>query len=142
MSLKRVSLALALAVGISGCIVAPMAFAAKNSSYKVSIKSLSKQHSTSSGTTLSGTWSDAKLGKGTLTGTLKIPLTKLTYARKGYGTFSTTTYHCAKEKFSPPTFAGCWKVTKATGTFAGMTGGGTFTGNIDGHSVYVGAVKY
>jgi hypothetical protein len=141
MSIKRMALSMTLVVAIAGCLSVPLAFAASKS-YKVSIQSFSIQHSTATGTTLSGTWHAAKLGRGTLTGTLVIPLTKLTYKRNGYGTFSTTTYNCKQQSYTPPTFAGCWKVTRATGKFKGMTGRGTFTGNIKGNADYVGSVKY
>jgi hypothetical protein len=93
------------------------------------------------GTTLKGTWHDKTLGHGTAKGTLHVPLTKLTFSRKG-GTFSTTTYNCAYQKVTPPTFSGCWKVTKGTGRFKGMKGGGKLEGNFDGHATYHGTVRY
>ncbi len=137
MSMKRISLVVALATAVSGAaVVAPVAFA--RSSQNVSITLLTKQH----GTNLSGSWHAQGLGSGSVKGTLVIPLTKLTLTRGGYGSFSTTTFHCSNEHFTPPTFTGCWKVVHATGKFKGMTGGGKFAGNISGHTTYNGTVKY
>jgi hypothetical protein len=142
MSLKRMSLVTALALAIAACFSATVVFGAskphKAKSHKVKIKIVTTQ----TGTKLAGTWSDAALGKGTATGTLVVPLTKLTLTRTGGGSFSTTTYNCPQQKFTPPTFAGCWKVVKGTGKFKGMTGKGLLAGTLTGPSYYTGPVKY
>ena len=138
MSMKRISVAALVATAASGCLTIPhLALAKSKSSHHVSIKLLTKQK----GTVLTGTFSDKVLGHGTAKGTLHIPLTKLTYKVKG-GSFSTTTPHCKTETYTPPTYTGCWKISKATGKFKGMTGSGTLSGNVDGHSIYKGTVKY
>jgi hypothetical protein len=137
MSLKRMSLVTALAFAIAACFSAAVVFGASKS-HAVKIKIVTKQ----TGTKLKGTWSDAALGNGSVKGTLVVPLTKLTLTRTGGGTFSTTTYNCPQQKFTPPTFTGCWKVVKGTGKFKGMTGKGLLAGTLTGPSTYTGTVKY
>jgi hypothetical protein len=136
MTLRRIPIAIAAAAIAAGLALAPAAGAA--SSHKVSLK----LNGPPKGTKISGTWTEKTLGKGTLKGTLHIPVTILTFTAKG-GTFTTTTdVPCKSEKVTLPTYKGCWKVTKGTGKFKGIKGGGKLSGNFDGHATYKGKLKY
>jgi hypothetical protein len=136
MTLRRIPIAIAAAAVAAGLALAPAAGAA--SSHKVSLK----LNGPAKGTTITGTWTEKSLGKGTLKGTLHIPVTVLTFTAKG-GTFTTTTdIPCKSEAVTPPTFKGCWKVVKGTGKFKGISGGGSLFGNLDGHATYNGTLKY
>ncbi len=135
MNKSRIALTALLSSVLALGLMAPIASAKKT--YKVAIK----MNTPPKGTTLKGTWHEKTLGKGTAKGTLHVPLTKLTFTTKG-GTFSTTSYDCSYQVVSPPTFKGCWKITKGTGKFKGITGGGKLEGNFDGHATYHGKVRF
>lgn len=136
MSLKRTSLGVVVTVAVSAGLLSPIASNAA-SSRSVTIK----LNGPPKGTKISGTYTSNKLGKGKIKGTLNIPLTKLTFTTKG-GTFKTTTFKCSSEKVTPPTYRGCWKVTKGTGKFRGMKGSGKLSGNFNGRATYSGKVRY
>jgi hypothetical protein len=135
MTLRRISIAIAVAA-VAAALAVPSLAAAKTHKVKLVMFGPAK------GTTITGTWKEKKLGKGTLKGTLHIPVTVLTFTTKG-GTFTTTTdIPCKSEAVTPPTFKGCWKVIKGTGKFKGASGGGKLHGNLDGHAFYNGKLKY
>lgn len=134
---SRTRVLTALAVMTAAALLIPAAGSTAAKSRNVAIK----MNTPPKGTTLKGTWSEKTLGRGTARGTLRVPLTKLTFKTRG-GTFSTTTYDCPEQKVSPPTFRGCWRVTKGTGKFKGMKGGGKLSGNFNGRATYRGKVTY
>jgi hypothetical protein len=84
---------------------------------------------------------DGTFGKGTQGKCcLKIPKTSYTWKFKGG-----TIIAAGVSKISGSKVTGTWKVTpgKSSGTFKGMTGGGTFTGDLPtGKYVFKGAVRY
>lgn len=133
MTLRRIPIAIALAA----ILAVPSAAAAKTQ--KVSLK----LNGPAKGTVITGTWSEAKLGKGKLKGTLHIPVAVLTFTVKG-GTFTTTSgvKGCKDTAVTPPTFKGCWKVIRGTGKYKNASGGGKLFGNLDGHATYNGTLKY
>jgi len=114
----------------------PTAVAAKAQTVTITAAAKDPSSFTDISSTLGGTF-----GKGTQGSCcLKIPKTNYTWTFKG-GTIIAT----GVSKISGSKVTGTWKVTKgkSTGKFKGMTGGGTFTGDLpSGKYVFKGTVRY
>jgi hypothetical protein len=115
---------------------APQAVAAKTQQVTITAKSKDPSSFTDITSALDGTFGKGTQGKCCL----KIPTTNYTWTFKG-GTIIAV----GQSKISGSKVSGTWTVTKgkSTGRFKGMTGGGTFTGDLpSGAYVFKGSVKY
>jgi hypothetical protein len=134
---KRISIVV-VAAGLCAGLLVPQLAAAKATKTVTMVA-----NGPAKGTRISGSWTSPQLGKGTLTGTLKIPVVTITWKASG-GTFTTRAGNkgCTSATMDAPNYTGCFRVLSGTGKFKGIKGSGTLKGNLDGHVTYTGKLTY
>ncbi len=133
--MKRRLMLVGAAMLATAVAAAPQAVAAKSQQVTITAKAKHPSSFTDITSALDGTFGKGKQGKCCL----KIPVTNYTWTFKG-GTIIAV----GNSKISGSKVRGTWTVTKgkSTGKFKGLTGGGTFTGDLpSGKYVFKGTVK-
>jgi hypothetical protein len=110
--------------------------AAAAKAYKLSIKVKSTR---SAGAATTGTFSGTPLGRGATTSKVAIPTETIVLRPKTGGSITIR----AIGKNSGTSVKGGWKATKGTGKYKGVSGKGTFTGDVRlGEFRYTGSLRY